>query len=724
MDAEVLRRDPACVTEEHKRGVLALKRMLADGVLDGIESWFPVTRSRGHGVVSLFAAATMFLSAGPLGGIRPFFERMSRVTRRRLGSLAGVRSLPTAGSISRALSGFEVGQVRPFIAALLAASVPRELLNHPAVLHHDAVGDGWAVMDLDPTVHAYRRRDLPEGDDLPEGKRRAQGEAGYVGRKRGESRMRVFPVLHDGAGLWLAMVLLPEEGSIVPHCGELMRAAMGVLAEHGDASRVIARGDGELGSAGTIRAIIDSGAHPLVRLSRYQLLDREQVVAHLREAHWYPVRRGESGLDREAAELGTFTLRGSTDAEEEAVVTVRVVVTRFPRTSEPDHGVLRAGHQLEIFATTLDPLRWPPADVIELYRGRSSIENRFAQEDREFDLGRNFSFHPPGQEWMCGVGMFLWNEQVAAGWASDPPPADRPLQTARPALKELRRPPLPLEPQPMEHAGVAGDRGVLPPSEAQAILDRQETTESGSPPDLPDVRGTLGELVARAFQDVTAWPGWQVDPTSAQLRCPEGRRLFPYSVAGKSGASGARLAVRTEPWACNGCPIRASCYSGRGPYKEISRVIGEPDVAVVAASISALHAVRDKPGPRLWRKRTPTPAHTKSEAPSTGSSPVFTPPKSDVAGPFYFEAPRFLPAAARGLVREYAASHDIILRVSSPRTRRPPRPHRLLTKDAAGRAHRRKTIQQTRARDRVQRETRVRTVAHTRSAENLNASSG
>ena len=200
-------------------------------------------------------------------------------------------------------------QVRPFVSSLLASSIDKEMLNHPAVLHHDALGDGWHVTDIDPTIKGIRRRDLPEGDDLPAGKRRAKGEPGYVGRKRGEARMRMIPVIHDGAGLWLSMVLVAEEGSIVPQCRSLMQSAMESIAEHGDADRVIARGDGELGSAGAIRAIIDSGAHPLVRLSRYQLLDREQVAAHLRQVSWYPARPGESGLQREAAELGTFTLR-------------------------------------------------------------------------------------------------------------------------------------------------------------------------------------------------------------------------------------------------------------------------------------------------------------------------------------------------------------------------------------------------------------------------------
>ena len=114
-DAEVVLRDPAYVADEHKAGVLAIERMRVGGVFDRVEEWFPIVRPRGHGVVSLLAGATLFLSAGPHGGIRPYFERMSRRTRRRLGALVGVRSLPTAVSISRALTRFAHVQVRPFV---------------------------------------------------------------------------------------------------------------------------------------------------------------------------------------------------------------------------------------------------------------------------------------------------------------------------------------------------------------------------------------------------------------------------------------------------------------------------------------------------------------------------------------------------------------------------------------------------------------------------------
>src|SRR5262249_51920115 len=156
-------------------------------------------------------------------------------------------------------------------------------------------------------IDAIRVRELPSGEDRPPAKRRAKGQPGYTGRHRGEHRQRMVPVLHDGSGLWLALHWLALEGSIVPCCRALIDTARRTLAALGQVWGVIARGDGEFGSVGAMRALIDAGAHPLVRLSRYPLLDHEPVAAHLRTVAWDRVRSGDSGVPRDAAELGTFT---------------------------------------------------------------------------------------------------------------------------------------------------------------------------------------------------------------------------------------------------------------------------------------------------------------------------------------------------------------------------------------------------------------------------------
>lgn len=700
---EEVRRDPSHVPPEQKAGVLALERIGRTGLLDLLDGHSEMFHARGHQVRALFASAVLFLSAGPLGGIRPFLQAMRARTRGRLGALVGVRSIATAPSLSRKLSRLEHDQVRPFVASLLKASVCAELLSHPAVLHHDAIGNGWHVADVDPTIDAARQRDLPEGDDLPEAKRRASGEPGYVGRKRGEVRQRLVPVMHDGAGVWLAMWLVAEEGSIVTACAGVLACAMATLSECGGGHGVIVRGDGEFGSAGAIRAIVDSGAHPLVRLSRYALIDREQVKAHLGGATWYPMRPGESGVKREAAELGTFTLRGSTDSDNDTVVTVRVVVTRFRRESPPSHGVMRDGYQLELFATTLDSVSWPAPDVAELYAGRGAIENRFAQEDREFNVERTFSFHPPGQEWMCGVALFLWNELVRAGMSVRPPPAARQPQAPRPPLEiapvgtsvEDDRVVEPFEPV------VASPR---PPPEDAPVSDLAEH-EAAEPvaPDAPEVdaaKAVLGSILSRVYTNLGQ--GWRVEPERGHVRCPQGRRLLAYTATRPSNGSPPRLAVRTEPWACDGCRIRSTCYTGVGPYKQIGRTITDDEFVLAARALHLLGTARP---PALPRRRASVREPQPAAAPR--SEPLYVPPAAVEPGQFYSEGPRFLPAAARRAIRELDRAREILLRVGRATTRRRPRFHPLLVPDAAARAHRRRTRTATRERDRVERTTRT-----------------
>jgi hypothetical protein len=46
------------------------------------------------------------------------------------------------------------------------------VLRHPAVQSYDALGEGWHVFDVDPTVSALRHRALPESDELPDPVRR------------------------------------------------------------------------------------------------------------------------------------------------------------------------------------------------------------------------------------------------------------------------------------------------------------------------------------------------------------------------------------------------------------------------------------------------------------------------------------------------------------------------------------------------------------------------
>jgi hypothetical protein len=436
--------------------------------------------------------------------------------------------------------------------------------------------------------------------------------------------------------------------------------------------------------------MMDSGAKLVTRLPRNDLLRRELVTKALPQVRWYPVSTGESGVPREAAELGTFTLHGSRGAEDpDAEVTVRVIVTRMPRTSAPDHGIVVDSYQLELFATTLDAASWAAPDVVTLFHGRASIENRFAQEDREFDLGRTFSFHAPGQEWMVGVGMFLWNEQIVTGFREHGLPsmtAHRVPRSLIPAIDSSR----PSLPKP-----AAGAAMVHAPSHV------------GIPPTPPVVgppaaaAQTLHDVMSRTFADVRSWAGWSVEVGG--IRCEQGRLLHPYSATGSSKAGGPRLAVRTEQRACDGCPVRARCFGGDGPYKQVCRTVTEHDFQVARRALAQLREPRDPPKNR----RRPTRQQPPSELTPLSTAPVvFVPPVPVQTGSLVPQPPRFLPAEARRQVRLRARSVDVVLAVGRPRPTEPPR-HILLNTNAADRAHRRRTQNEAREKWTIARATTI-----------------
>ena len=99
--------------------------------------------------------------------------------------MAERKSLASSTSMSCALDDVEHELLRPKVAWLLTEAAGVDpVLQHPAVRHYDALGQGWHVLDYDPTSTVLRQRALPTGGDLPEPRRRAEGfaEPGYPGR--------------------------------------------------------------------------------------------------------------------------------------------------------------------------------------------------------------------------------------------------------------------------------------------------------------------------------------------------------------------------------------------------------------------------------------------------------------------------------------------------------------------------------------------------------------
>ncbi|MBI4872850.1 MAG: hypothetical protein HY814_14955, partial [Candidatus Riflebacteria bacterium] len=124
------------------------------------------------------------------------------------------------------------------------------VLRHPAVQTYDARGQGWHIFDFDPTVTTLRHRALPEGDDLPAARRRAETSAlpGYSGRKRGEVRFRRGTLQHAGSSVWVQAMLGPGNGDghaeFTAACGAVERTCERI--DH-PRSRALLRSDGAFG---------------------------------------------------------------------------------------------------------------------------------------------------------------------------------------------------------------------------------------------------------------------------------------------------------------------------------------------------------------------------------------------------------------------------------------------------------------------------------------------
>lgn len=734
--AKPTRRDPAVLPDNVCLGAHTLERLRVAGLVALLEGWLPLSRNGGYTVTPLFAAVVVYLLAGTGGGFQRFLRELDHGVRRRLAAVVRLRSLPSASAGSRTLGDLDSASVRSFLDRLLPAPIAgTDIFSHPGVHHLDANGQELQVVDVDPTVRARRKRELPAGEDRFEGKRRCAGEPGYVGRHRGEVRMRTVPAIHDGSGLWLAVRLLEQEGSIVPVFQELVERSLAVLGKEGvTADQVLFRGDGEFGSTLALKTPVARGTHVLARIARYNLLKREEVEAHIETATWYPVRSGESGVPREAAELGLVELVGSTGES----VQLRVVMCRIPVSSEEkteeDYGFRRGLYRIELFATDLDPHRWPAPDLIELFNGRSSIENRFLQEDRELNLGHTVSENPAGQEFTIGVGLFLWNEQVCTGWRKRPPALVPRRQERRPRAEPLcpdrshDAPGTPtntieVEDLPVERESALVPAldpvpvGVAPRSDASApaTLDMLKAANVvpeevvGAPSAEPnanvaDARAALGAVLVRAFGDLGRRDGWSIEPQSGVVRCPNRRMLIPFHVA--QPTSGApRLSVRTESHACLGCPFRPACFpvDRRFPYKQVSRAITPEERDSARSALAALRGT-DPPLTRASPHRPPSAAAPLSEP--VPVRPLYQPPVPAEPGPWFAERPVFLPATAR---RRALLPRGYVIRVELDDVV-PPRPARtdpVLANGRDDRAHRRRTRSEIVSKNRHHPATRV-----------------
>lgn len=688
MDPTMRRSSPrpvrAAIPSDIQAGALVLEMIARLGLLDQVDRDLALARRDGHTGRGLFALAVLVFMAGPTSGIRPFTERIRGAAGKALAAIGRMRSIPSSAAMSRGLGSIPQNRGRACIdALLLSAPGMQALLSSPHVLHRDAVGRSWHVLDVDPTVVPYRQRALPEGPALPEPVRHSPGEPGYIGHKRGQVRIRMVPILHGGAAVWLGARLLVEEGSTALVAGELVSLALTALRGTKSGAGVVVRYDGEFGSVGAMRATIDAGAELVTRLSRYALLDSPEAATVLASSDWQAVRSGGGGPPREAAELGTYVLKPSARAAgSKEPVTVRVVVTRTPHVGPPTHGIVRNGYQYELFATTLSAEAWPAEDLIVLYFGRAGIENRFAQEDREFALDRTFSKVPAGQEWMNGVGLFLWNLLVCKGVELDPLPKRADRQTLRPTEATLEP-----RPAPTAAAGPA-------PASAVSNLSHNPASPSPAADGVPPAKGkaraasaeaSLWAITCDVFADIKKRPDWTFDHGRRRLLCPN---RMPFKYFNLAPPVGKRLTYQITLYpgitACAGCPMRAGCITASRPgsvkptrMKAVSRRIS----VATGQRTQALLDTRAVEPKRDLQPEGPIPLPPP---------PEYVPAPARHIGTRVVTRPLFLPAESRRSARQ-ALSNLQVEFLLHPAPAKPPRRHRLLARDDNDRQHRRAT---------------------------------
>jgi len=565
------------------------------GIIEALGERVRIRRQGGYCGLDVVILLLVFLAAAPKEGLRLFWEK-HRAHLLRLGTVAGRRQLPSPASVSRALASVEPALLREDgTADWLLAGAPQidEMLSHPCMKTYDAKGDGWQVFHLDPTVETLRHRALPDDKELPEPHRRSSetGAPGYSGRKRGDVQFRRITVQHASTGAWLHAHLSHGNGDVLGDFELGLDTIVATCTRIGQPlERAVVVMDGEYGNVPAYAACRARALPFVTRVNRPKLYVDAVVLERLYLATWHRVPLSGCAPHRAAADLGVMTIDAGArtrraDGSRYEPITVRIVASIFPKEGKAKRGVTLDGWQVELFAVDLPADAFPAADVVALYFGRTALENRFMQDDRELGLDRILSYHLPGQELATLVGLALWNMRLVRGFDRDPPPAEAPRQLPRRPVVDERVPP--------------------------------------TWPRDPVLRVVLAGLDWPAL--LVKHPTWSFDVVTSELHCQDNRPLLLTTVTPDNPSTGrAAIVFRRPTGGCEDCPSRALCFdSGR---VNASKQIAFPVSIDVAAKIRARRAL------------------IRSPVPTTVIVPILGPP-----GLLAVHDSLFLPAAARKL---------------------------------------------------------------------------
>lgn len=507
----------------------------------------------------------------------------------QLAALAGRSSWASASSVSRALAVADRCDLDAFGAWLLGpASGGSALLAHPLALATDTVGGALAVFDFDPTVEALRLRALPEAPELPPPRRRCVKlcAPGYSGRKRGETQFSITPLASAGTGLWLQAGVEPGNCDMAKAIEVVAVALAQAIGQAGVApADSVVRIDGAGGFAAAVEPLARRGIRYLVRLSRYAVLDLPEVRQLMTKGSWQAVPDSGSGPKRQALDIGTWRLGADGDdaAAGRALVSTRLVVSRFEADRKHGAGVFLDGWQYELFGTDLDPSAWPAAETVELYNGRATIENRFAQEGRELHLHHTFSYTPAGQRLAVLIGMWLWNLRTVLGSRLAGPLGAVPEPEARSAAEVANTVPVPAAPVPID-------------SDAEV---EGEVEPAAEPDEHTRLQAALAQLPWQ--QVVRKHPGWL---WSDVLLCPAGHEARFHGVQRVKSYQYGLFKVGSKH--CGTCEWRPQCTRSTDPGYSPVITVPLADALPMGTRLRS-HQPQPKPvAPPRWRAPPPS----------------------------------------------------------------------------------------------------------------------
>jgi hypothetical protein len=524
------------------------------------------------------------------------FGDLSRPYRESLGAIGGRKKLASPSAMSRLLSSATddaVGSLMPWL--LVEVPGAYELLGHPSVLTRDVTGGAWHLFDWDETVDTLRQRGLPKGENMPPGRRRsaALAKAGHKGRKRGDVQMSRGTLQHSGSGLWIAIWMGPGNGDRgAVWFEQALRVLFEVCTLAGiPRERTVLRSDGIGGNVPFITECKSTDIGYITRLARYELLFQPEVADHLNQALWYRVPSSGSGPERQATDLGTVMLTPSKttlrpDGSTYNPIETRVVCSRYPDINDRGAGKHIAGWRYELFACGMPADLWPAPMVVTGYYGRCGQENRFAQEDKELELGRVFSYEPPGQALATAIGLLVWNLRTCRGFELAELTSEQPIQP-RTELEVM---------SPVTHNLCALSSSLLEASDSPAfdVPTGSEPRESETVDEAQVLEATFGEVadvpstteprpsetvdeaqaleavhkeVAMAVATSGYEPptGWKWDPERASIICPNEAILTPRGISTLSDSTWTALRFEAPKHACNSCSQRKACTRSTNP---------------------------------------------------------------------------------------------------------------------------------------------------------------